>query len=393
MEISSSTLPHLKTLLNATSKAVRVECQFNFLKSCVEARRVPDGIISQCAFKSSIQDPNLQLLLNNMMNFTASRIMDTLITYYCNWKNDLWKTYYSNLAKLKTSLTTDDYNKTSEILHKRIRNDKIKHEKTHKSKADRDAKKYPEQTYIPNVSYTAKTTRTSKHTRLRRLTKKHHPQKPKRKRSTRVSAPKKQRKYLRNDKSTSHEEVPEEELKKSVINLSSKILTKEHLFVFHLGGSFAPTPKLPNLMQFKDDVSTWISKLRTAYNMSTMLKDVQALKPRPDVSNMSSDIAKMESAIIPPPQRNAAITVSETKGHALEMFISKINEEIRNFSSKRKVANPSNIDKKTQDAIKELKSWKDDVLIRVYDKGKGFFLLDKQYYINRTMQTINCCMD
>ena len=336
MDPASSTLPQLKSLLNVTSKAVRVECQFKFLKSSIEAKQNPDGIKSQCTFKSSIHDPELQLLLDNMMNFTASRIVDILVAYYCNWKNDLWKAHYSNLAKLEKSLTSDDFNKALVIFHKHIRNEKSKQEKALKSKLSRDANKHPGPIYIPNISNKTTTTNPTNHKRLRRLTKKHQSQKPKRKRSTRVSVPSKRRNYLRDDKILSREDIPEEELKKSIINLSSKSLTKEHLFVFHLfvfhlGGSFAPTPKLPNQMRFKDDVSTWIRKMRTAFNISVMQKDIQSLKPTLDVSSLSLDVAKMERALIPAPKKNPAISCTETKGHALELFISKINEKIRKF--------------------------------------------------------------
>ncbi len=76
-------------------------------------------------------------------------------------------------------------------------------------------KKYPNPTYLPNVKINeTKTANTPKPNRLRRPKKKHHPQKPKRKRSTRVSVPSRRRNHLRAGKTKSRKEVPEEELQK-----------------------------------------------------------------------------------------------------------------------------------------------------------------------------------
>ena len=74
---------------------------------------------------------------------------------------------------------------------------------------------------------------------------------------------------------------------------------------------------------------------------------------------------------------------SETKSHALELFISKINEEINNFNSSRLHSNPSNIHKATFKAMSGMKGW-DDIVIRLFDIGKGFFILYREEYISRT---------
>ena len=55
-----------------------------------------------------------------------------------------------------------------------------------------------------------------------------------------------------------------EKFKKSVIiNLSDRFITiyRDHLYLFHLGESFAPTPRLPDQMKFKDDVTKWINSM------------------------------------------------------------------------------------------------------------------------------------
>ena len=49
---------------------------------------------------------------------------------------------------------------------------------------------------------------------------------------------------------------------------------------------------------------------------------------------------------------------------------------------------PKNVSKNTIQAINELSSWNDTV-IRLFDKGTGFFVLDKEEYIQRVEVALN----
>ena len=95
----------------------------------------------------------------------------------------------------------------------------------------------------------------------------------------------------------------------------------------------------------------------------------------------------MERAIIKFPLKNY-LEVKESKYPALELFISKVKEEILNHTSTRKTSNQSNLEKGTRDALEEMKRW-DDVVIRLFDKGTGFFILNKDDLIRRTMIELN----
>ena len=72
----------------------------------------------------------------------------------------------------------------------------------------------------------------------------------------------------------------------------------------------------------------------------------------------------------------------ETYNHALELFISKVKTEALNSEPKRKYCNPDNLTPGQRAALKDMASWKEAV-IRPFDKGTGFFILDREDYIER----------
>ena len=59
-----------------------------------------------------------------------------------------------------------------------------------------------------------------------------------------------------------------------------------------------------------------------------------------------------------------------------------MKEDVNNFSHSYKHAIPTNLDKDTLNAISDMKKW-DDIVVRTFDKGSGFFVLNKEDYINR----------
>ena len=73
--------------VRSSAKAARIQQQFKFLHESVKQATIPDGILSQCKFKCSINDNELQHSIDKLMVFTASRILDLLIIYYGQWKN------------------------------------------------------------------------------------------------------------------------------------------------------------------------------------------------------------------------------------------------------------------------------------------------------------------
>ena len=58
------------------------------------------------------------------------------------------------------------------------------------------------------------------------------------------------------------EDLSMDNMSRTVFNLTDKELTKEQLYVFFLSHKFAPTPPLPDLSGFENDLCTWFSKMR-----------------------------------------------------------------------------------------------------------------------------------
>ena len=374
----------LKNVTFITKKAVRIEQQFLYLQNSVQQKTIPKGIRTQCSFRCSIKDGNLQNLFDNMMQFSASRILDTLISYYQNWKNNLWSEHYQALAKHKKTMVEKDYIDLHNIVNNIIRKEKNIAQKTHTSKLARD--KELGETYLPFQNN--ETAKNSSCTVLKT-------RKKRRKKVVKRKRPRsKSNKHKRKDVKCllpSRETIPMETLQKSVINLSDRTLTREQLYVLYLGEGFAPTPGLPNKMKFNDDVIKWINSLRrsvhfryTVNQLSDSAENGSDTAQKP----LKTEVDLMERSLIKNTWKGINLEVKEGKCPALELFIKNVKQDIAKHSSSRRTTNPSNIDKKSIDALNEMRNWKDTV-IRMFDKGTGFFILNKDDYIRRTMAELD----
>ena len=73
--------------------------------------------------------------------------------------------------------------------------------------------------------------------------------------------------------------------------------------------------------------------------------------------------------------------------HALELFIEKVYKDAHDHKCKSKYKSPDNLTKECRTALNSLKKLysEHDVIIRPFDKGTGFFLLNTEDYVDRTM--------
>lgn len=377
----------VQNIASVSKKAVRIEQQFLYLQDSVTQLTIPKGIREQCNFKCSINDENLQTLFNNMSYFSASRILDTLIIYYRNWKNNLWSKHYQLLQNHTSTMDTMDKDNLRNVVNSIIRKEKASSIKTRESKLKRD-----KEFGLFYISVVTKSTTDNQVDCLKKRSKcRKKKNRPKRKRSRLISC-KFKRKSIKCTL-TPKEDIPMEVLQKSVINLTDKELTRDQLYVFNLGESFAPTPKLPNIMQFNDDIRKWTNSLRRAAHYELTVKELQSqvintAEPNTPKSPLQADIASMERAIISSQRNDNGTEVKESKFPALELFISKVKQDLLKHKNVHKKNNPSNIDKATQNAVNEMKNW-DNVVIRMFDKGSGFFLMSREEYIQRVMSELS----
>ena len=170
-----------------------------------------------------------------------------------------------------------------------------------------------------------------------------------------------------------------------VLNLStSKVLTEGHFGIFKRGPKFVPTPFKADFAEFKDDFELWKNKLRWAYHHEN--------KPEPsdadnntvqDGSLQQSHATLAEKDLIK--SQKSRFTAPVNKNFALELFLHKLDVEIKN--TKEKSALGDNLSKEERKALNEMKSWT-DVVIRPYDKGVGFVVDDTESYKSRIMSEI-----
>ena len=318
-----------------------------------------------------------------MMTFTAARILDTFILYYHNWSSRLRENFYTLVNEFKKEASPENFNKGMLIVNQKLRQQRTECEENHQSKLERDSQRCPK-TYIPNCYHpqesqtsTTKVQVTLTESRTRRKKKKSKVTKARK----RLPVHKHRRQKIKS-KALCRNSIEQSELDKTVINLSSKNITNDHKFVFHLGESFAVTPSKTDRDKLLEDVNSWANSLRMGFILSRVAKPTESEEIQEITMNQRIKQMEKDLKIKPPTKKN----FTNSGNHALELFISNVKKQIANHPGKTNA--PKNVDKETLEAIKDLKSW-DDAVIRLFDKGTGFFVLDKADYINRVETALN----
>ena len=163
-----------------------------------------------------------------------------------------------------------------------------------------------------------------------------------------------------------------------VINLSSSVkLSDVHFGIFEKGPKFVPTPPKADFAEFQEDITVWKNRLRWAiYFDSRKNSDDQQLSlPPPD---------PIEKALIKKAKSNYDAPIS--KNYALELFLQKIDEEIKDHKEKKSIGD--NLTKEERKALNEMRLWK-TTIIRPYDKGVGFIIDDVDNYKSRILKEIS----
>ena len=379
----TSTDHYIATLLNAGRKNIRIQQQYIFLKNSRNQETIPIGIRQQCKMQMSVKDPMLQTLVNKMMMCTASRMLDLLIDYYHNWSVRLREHYYKLVNEFKQKDNPENFRSSMEIVNQKIQKQKQDCEKNHTTKLNRDKTSCPK-AYVPNPTTSSSSTKNEtispkmsfKSPKIRRKQKSGKQKVLKRKRKPVHKARRLNIKSIPLDKT----KISQNELDKTVINLSSKTITNTHKFVFHLGESFAVTPQKADREKLMQDINNWATSLRMGYIYSKVIPKNTSNEEIQEIT-LSQRIKKFEKELNILPKQNK--NFQNIGNHALELFISKVKREIAAHpGNHQNKPTPSNIDKETKDALNEMRNW-DDTVIRVFDKGTGFFILDKEDYVGR----------
>ena len=137
--------PEVGKLINLGRKTVNCSTQKSFLQASLNQQSIPNGIINQMNFTSSIQDHRLANLCDQIMYDAGSRILDTMISYYINRGTNLREAYYSNLNRIKSEVSETDYKEIVKVVDRKLHSQKLSCSKRHNIKLKRDTevnKKY-----------------------------------------------------------------------------------------------------------------------------------------------------------------------------------------------------------------------------------------------------------
>ena len=370
----------INKLLILGKKMVKGTQQLQYLRKSKEEGVVPKGIASQTTFTPSIHDEELRKNCEQIMHYTASRILDYMITYYETRARTLNASYYTEKSRLiQASTSIDEKERIEKELTDVLRKVKEETKKIHEKKMTKC--KQDHKIYIPEENRTADTNPTpandnNNNTNNRRKRR----QKKKKRKPKRIL----QREETKGNVPTI-DDITEEKMKDTVINLTNFQLTKPQLYIFYLSQSFTPTPKLPNLSIFERDLQNWINRLRWRQHYG---KNRNADNPSQQNNQTDEQVNNMERKLV---KKTEVHTAPKSSSHALELFIELVSKEAHSHQPNRKRTIPDNLPPEGRKALNELKNlYKNkDIVIRPFDKGVGFFLLNKEEYIQRTLQALS----
>ena len=148
----------------------------------------------------------------------------------------------------------------------------------------------------------------------------------------------------------------------NVINLSSRNLTKAEISLLSKGLKFVPTPKNINKAQIKEELEIFGRKLRLMWYF------------RNEEQESISNPFKKKSKFNP-----------KNKDAAIELYLSRLEEEILALENKSKY---SNLTKEERNAIYSLK---DDtsIVIKEADKGSGIVVWDREDYLAEAQKQLS----
>ena len=147
------------------------------------------------------------------------------------------------------------------------------------------------------------------------------------------------------------------------INLSSLNLTSPQKSLLSKGTSFVPTPKDVNWYELSINFAKFVNQLHFKLKQSQLNKDHQNQQ---ELSNpIQSKNLPNEASLPPPPPRQdkrygPLYNSKPTNNRSLELFIDNLEKDLFNPTSL--VLTQPNISKREQNALKGLKSWKDQAI-------------------------------
>ena len=342
--------------------------QRSYMLSSMTNGCIPKGIHDQSKFRLSFPNPVLELTCQQLFYFAASRASDVIRNSLAQKVSSLRQSVFKLDQQLKQTLTEKEYHRVLEHTGKLVGKQRQDNETRHKRKLERDCKDCNH--YIPWQSYANISQRKKRKSRIV-------------KKAPRQPSKKLKRRSIRSfPTTTSSLELPAlntSECPPPVINLlSSTSLSGGHFGIFTKGPKFVPTPPKADFAEFQEDIRIWKNRLRWAihHDSKESTSNESEHSEQPHIAVETSLIKTNKSKFDAPISKNLA----------LELFLQKIDEDIKEHKEKKVLGD--NLTKDERKALREMKNWK-TTIIRPYDKGVGFIIDDLENYKARIIKEIS----
>ena len=348
-------------LIKLGVKSLKASHQLRYLIRTRNNGNIARGIATQMKFMCSVKDTEFVNSCNELNLEHKSRMFDLVIDNQRERSKHLKAIFYSKKEHYKNKIDSVTFSRLENDISDALHKEKQISTKCHQNKIKRDFQwnfyKTPLLSSAQCVNRNSDVNTKPKNRRKNNKKKSRKPAQRHRRDSTKGNIPK-------------VEDITLDLMKDTVVNLTDKELTKEQLYAFYLSHKFAPTPSLPDLSCFENDLQTFFSKLR-----AKVIFDKLQYQP----NAVDSRTTQLEMALIP---KGKTKNFQSCQNLAVEAFISCIRAEVDMSKSKRKFVSPDNMPKGVRTALKQIKSWK-GITIRPFDKGVGFFLMYEEEYLRR----------
>lgn len=339
-----------QTYYQTWKKLTNVSNQKVYLQKCVELKVLPRNMYEQSNFTVSFDEPSTAKQCKREFSYAASRCLDIIlksITAKCRRLHKSLKFIRESLHIVKDEETLNHVNKVFSKAMNTLA-EKTKH--THEVKI----KSLIADTYIPSDEKP-----TPPHNRRRKKYQKKKMRTRSRKKPARFK-----KDLVKGDNMVKIKD-------NMIINLSQRELSPDHKELLTLGGSFSPTPGQININQYHDDIDQFCNSLRWGYFFHK------------NPGNQNNPFKDLERDVIP---KKKTVKAPTTTSHSLELYLELTVNELKDVNLFRN--SHDNLNPQQRQALKDLTTW-DDIIVRRFDKGKGWIVDSKESYVTRMEQHLH----
>ena len=322
-----------------------------FFKNCVQRRVLPHNIHEQSKFTVSFDDSATVKQCETEFLFAASRCLNIILKSVTSKCRRLHKSLNFIRESLHIVKDSDTLTHVNQLFSKAMNRLAEKTKATHEKKFT----KLVADTYIPLEE---------KPSPPQKLNKRKKYKKKKKRTRSRKNPHKFQKDLIKGDDMVRVKD-------NMIINLSNRELSPNHKELLTLGDSFSPTPGQINMNQYHDDIDQFTNSVRWGYKYFKNPREVQ--NPYKD----------LERDVIP---KKKTMKAPKTQSNSLELYLELTVNDLKNIDLFR--TSHDNLTSEHRQALKDLNTW-DDIIVRKFDKGKGWIIDSKESYVSRMEENLH----